>query len=122
MDVKKAFDYISIVQLFIQIFQLGFENNLVSWTSFFLTNQRVQLVIDGYDNEEIEIGTRISQDSPISLIFFLIYISEVLNKVAETSPLVISLTFINDLGFIALARSVKKIVIVLEKVTQEVIE
>lgn len=58
----------------------------------------------------------------MSPIFFLRYISGVFNIVAETSPLVTFFYFIDDLGFIALGRLVKKIVKVLEKVAQEVIK
>ncbi len=58
----------------------------------------------------------------MSHILFLIYISGVFNKVSETSPLVTSLSFIDDLGFIASGSSVKETVKALEKVAKEVIE
>ena len=52
----------------------------------------------------------------------MIYISGVFNKVSETSPLVTSLSLIDDLGFIASGSPVKEIVKALEKVAKEVIE
>ena len=52
----------------------------------------------------------------------MIYISEVLSKVSETNPSVTSLSFIDNLGFIASGSSVKGVVKILEKVVQEVIE
>ncbi len=58
----------------------------------------------------------------MSPILFLIYISGVFNKVSETSPLVTSLSFVDDLGFIASGSSVKEIVKALEKVAKEEIE
>ena len=58
----------------------------------------------------------------MSPIFFLIYISGVFNKVSKISPLVTSLSFVDDLGFIALGSSVKEIVKILEKVAKEVIK
>lgn len=57
----------------------------------------------------------------MSPIFFLIYISRVFNKVAETSLLVILLSFVDDLSFIALGSSIKEIVKALEKIAIEVI-
>ena len=58
----------------------------------------------------------------MSLIFFFIYISRVFNKVSETSSLVISLSFIDDLGFIVSGNSVKKIVKTFEKFAKDVIK
>lgn len=52
----------------------------------------------------------------------LIYISKVIDKVAKTSSLVISLSFINNLGFIASSSLVKEIVKALKKVAQTVLE
>lgn len=46
----------------------------------------------------------------------------VFNKVLETNPLVTSLLFVDDLGFIALGGSVKKVVKIFEKVAQAVLE
>ena len=122
MDVKGAFDHVSKGQLLTRMVELGIDGDLVNWTGSFLTDRRVQLVIDGHDNKEREIETGIPQGSPVSPILFLIYISGVFNKVAETSPLVTSLSFVDDLGFIASGSSVKEIVKALEKVSKEVIE
>ena len=79
-------------------------------------------MIDGHDNKERDIETEIPQGSPLSPILFLIYISGVFNKLSETSPSVTSLSFVDDLGFIASGSSVKGIVKVLEKVAKEVIK
>ena len=107
MDVKGAFDHISKKQLLTQIIELKLDGGLVIWTDFFLTNLRVQLVIDGYNDKKREIETGILQDSLVSPIFFLIYISRIFSKVLETSLLVISLYFVDDLDFIASGSSVK---------------
>ena len=85
IDVKKAFDHVLKGQLFNQMIELGIDGDLVTWIGFFLTDQKVQLVIDGHNNKEREIETVIPQGSPASTILFLIYISGVFNKIAETS-------------------------------------
>ena len=122
MDVKEAFDHVSKGQLLTQIMELGIDGNFVTWTGSFLTDQKVQLVIDGHDNKKIKIKTGILQGFPASPILFLIYISGIFNKIAETSLWVTSLLFVDDLAFIASGSSVKEIIGSFEKVAKEVIE
>lgn len=57
----------------------------------------------------------------MSPIPFLIYINRVFNKVAKISPLVILLSFVEDLGFLVSGSSVKEIVKAFEKIAIEVI-
>ena len=122
MDVKGAFDCVSKGQLLMRMIELGVDGNLVTWTGSFLTDWKVQLVIDGHDNKEREIETGIPQGSPVSPILFLIYISGVFDKISKTSPLVMFLSFVDDLGFLASENSVTEIVRSLEKVAKELIE
>ncbi len=123
MDVKGAFDYVSKGQLLSRMIKFGINGDLVTWADSFLTDQKVQLVINEHDNKERKIQTGIPQGSPVSPILFLIYISGVFNKVSETSLLVTSLSFVNDLSFIASGgSSVKEIVKALKKVAKEVME
>ena len=119
MDVKGAFDHVSKGQLLTRMIELGIDGDLVTWTDSFLTNRKIQLVIDGHDNKEKEIETGIPQGSPVSPILFLIYISGVFNKVLEANPGVISLSFVDDLGFIALGSSVKEVVKPLKKLPRQ---
>ncbi len=102
--------------------ELGIDSDLITWTGSFFTDRKVQLVIDGHDNKERDIETEIPQGSPVSPILFLIYISGVFNKVSEKSPLVTSLSFIDDLGFITSGSSVKVLVKTLENVAKAVLE
>lgn len=102
--------------------ELEIDGDFVSWAGLFLTNQKVQLFIDRHNNKEREIEAEIPQSSSVSPILFLIYISRVFNDVLETSLLITSIFFIDDLGFIVSGSLVKKVVKDLEKVAQEVIE
>lgn len=90
--------------------------------SSFQTSQKIQLVIDGHNSKERDIETGIPQGSPVSPILFFIYISNVFNKVSKKSPLVTSLSFVNDLGFIASGSSVKEVVKTLESVAKAVLD
>lgn len=86
MDIKGAFDHVSRCQLLKRIIELGIDGDLVAWTRSFLTNRKIQIVIDGHKNKEREIETGIPQGSAASPILFLIYISGVFDSVSETCP------------------------------------
>ena len=107
IDVKEAFDHVSKDQLPTRMIELGIDSDLVTWIGFFLTNRKIQLVIDKYDNKERNIETGIPQGSPVSPILFLIYISGIFSKISEKSSLITSLSFVDDLGFIASGSLVK---------------
>ena len=83
MDVKNAFDHVSKKKLAERMTDLGFDGDLVDQTQSFMANKRVELIIDGYINPEVIVNTDISQDSPVSPILFLIYISGIFKEVKE---------------------------------------
>jgi hypothetical protein len=57
LDVKGAFDYVDQKQLRKRMLDLRIPKFLVNWTSSFLTERRVQLIIDRYLCETKEIQT-----------------------------------------------------------------
>ncbi len=59
IDVKGAFDHVSRSQLLKRMIDLDIDGDLVAWTKSFLTDRKIQLVIDGHDNKEREIETSI---------------------------------------------------------------
>lgn len=79
-------------------------------------------MIDKHDNKKQDIETEISRGSSIFLIFFLIYINKVFNKILETSSLVMSLSFIDDLEFIISGNLVKKVEKFLKEVAYTILE
>lgn len=62
--------------------------DLVLWRRSFMTNRKVQLVVDGYKNRERDIKTGILQDSLVFPIFFIIYITRVYEKWTKQCSLV----------------------------------
>lgn len=81
--------------------ELGIDKDLVWWISFLFTNRKLQLTIDGYTNQKKKINTRISQGSLLLPIFFLVYVSRVFVRIQRDFPILLSLLFAKDLGFIA---------------------
>ena len=59
VDVKGAFDHVSKTQLIARMLELEVDGDLICWTKLFLTNQRLQLVIDGHNNPKNNIETGI---------------------------------------------------------------
>ncbi len=59
MDVKRAFDHVLRSQLLKRVIDLGIDGDLVAWTKSFLTDRKIQLIIDGHDNKKREIETSI---------------------------------------------------------------
>ena len=70
MDVKGAFDHVSKTRLVERMMELGIDGDVIRWTKSFLTDRKVQLVIDGHDNKERDIEMGIPQGSPVSPILF----------------------------------------------------
>lgn len=90
--------------------QLGIDNDLIGWAQSFLTHRRVEIVIDGHINPEKDVEISIPQGSPVSPILFLIYISGVFDAVTIASPETVSLSFVDDLGFLASGNSIQEVV------------
>lgn len=63
--------------------ELNINGNIIQWIQSFFIDQKVQLIINGYNNKEQDIKTKILQGSLVLPILFFIYISGVFDKVAE---------------------------------------
>ena len=120
MDVKGACDYVSTIKLVERMTNLGIDRDIVRWTQFFLTGWTSQLIIDRHNNIKCDIEIKIPQGSLVLPILFLIYISGVFDKIAESNPE--SLFFVDDLGFIAFGYLVKGLAKTLERVAKLVLE
>lgn len=118
IDMKGVFDYVSKAKLLGKMLSLSIDGDQIKWTKSFLSNQKVELVIDGYKNKEREVETEITQGSTILPILFLIYISQVFDRMTKTYPLVISLSFVGNLEYLASDTLVKNIAQSLEKVAK----
>lgn len=120
MDVKDAFDYISKSQFLIRKIDLSINTDLMIQTKSFFTNRKIQLVINRYNNKKRDIETRILQGLLVLPILFLIYISGVFKTITKNNPPVTSLSFIYDLGFIAVETLAQEIFKTLETMTLSV--
>ena len=86
----------------------------------FLTDRKVQLVIDGYTCSSKEVEAGLPQGSPISPILFAIYISGFFDYIEEKIP-ISTLSFADDIGIIAIESSIRDTIKTLEIAGLEVI-
>jgi uncharacterized protein YoxC len=63
----------------------------------------------------------VSQGSLVSLILFNIYLSRIFKKIEEQNPEIIALSFINDIIFLILGKTVKDIQDALTNAEEQVI-
>lgn len=68
-------------------------------------------MIDGNKNPKKDVETGIPQSSLVLPILLLIYISRVFDTVITTSLIVTSVSFMDDLEFLANSNSIKKVTI-----------
>lgn len=81
MDVKGAFDHVSRNQLLRSMRDMKIDGNLIKWVGSFMTDRRLQLVIDGHCGKEVNVECGVPQGSPVSPILFAIYLSGVFEYV-----------------------------------------
>lgn len=70
MDVKGAFDHVSRNQLLRRMRDMKVDGNLIKWVGSFMTDRRLQLVIDGHCGKEVNLECGVPQGSPVSPILF----------------------------------------------------
>ena len=122
MNVKEVFDHVNSDKLICRMQEMKIDDDLINWIRFFLTDRRVELVIDECINSKKAMNTEISQESSVSSILFLIYLSEMFTEMKKTTSEIIFLSFVNDLRFIVEEESATKIVTTLKTVSKAVIQ
>ena len=80
---------------------------LSSWIFFFCTSHSTTLVFNDSESSSIPIHCRVPQDSPLSSILFLFYISELHKTVHSPSTGVSALGFADDTNLLVFGHSLK---------------
>lgn len=120
--MKRAFDFIFQSILILKIVDLSINDDLISWMQLFLAERSVELVIDGFTNLRQKVESEIPQESPVSPILFLIYISGVFSRIKKHLLYVTCVSFIINLSFLIADLSISKLVKTLEKVGEIVLK
>ncbi len=118
LDVKDAFDHVTLKQLVKILIKQKISINLINWIKCFLQNRIIGLAFDEERQKSKEISTEISQESSISLILFLIYIRHLFPKIRARIKNLQSLSYIDDVALYVEEKSIDKNVKKLEKATK----
>ena len=98
MNIKGAFNHVSANQMLRICQKLQLLKSLYYWVKSFLQDRKVQLKFDGNTQKMTNIEIGISQESPISLILFLIYIRYLFTKRSNTSERILS--YLDDIELV----------------------
>jgi hypothetical protein len=110
LDVKGAFDHVAHNQFLETLKKLGLPISLIAWAKSFLSNRTLRLSFDNKTEEFSEIIAGIPQGSPVSPIFFLIYIRDLFPGLDS-----FKLSYIDDLSLSTSSTSLKKNIRVLQR-------
>jgi len=114
LDVKEAFDHVTLKQLIKILIKLKVLINLINWVKCFLQNRVTDLAFDDERQKPKKITTEISQDSSISLILFLIYIRYLFLKIRAKIENLQSFSYIDDVALYVKKKNIDKNVKMLE--------
>ena len=76
LDISKAFKRILYAGLLHKRKYYGISSQIFGLISFFLSNKRLQVVLDGKSSQEYSVSARVPQDSILGPTPFLLYINE----------------------------------------------
>ncbi len=116
LDIKDAYDYVSIKQLLNVMKKLHLSSQILEWIEEFMNNRSIELAFDEKKQEKRSIRTRISQESSISSILFLIY-TRFLFAELKIDVNIATASFVDD---IMIYTSSKKIEINCERLCQAI--
>ncbi len=118
LDVKGAFDHVSLNQLLKVMKQLQLPQRVLKWVKCFLTNRSIVLAFDGERDNSQSVNSGIPQGSPISPILFLIYIRFLFDRIKRKHQNVKLPSYIDDVALIVEGKTAEENCKFLEQITK----
>ena len=75
LDISKAFDRVWHTGLLLKLKSYGISGQIFGRISFFLSNRRLQVALDGKSSQEYPVNAGLPQGSILGLTLFLLYIN-----------------------------------------------
>ena len=106
LDVKGAFDHVSIKQMLMVLRKLKLPGALINWVKHFMQSRKIKLIFDNKAGNFQHIESEIPQGSPVSAILFMLYMRHLFPKIrmhySAKSP-----SFIDDVAIYVENKSVE---------------
>ena len=83
LDFARAFHSVCHRKLFIKLYSIGIEYELLSWIKDFLIGRSQQVIVDGILSKETPIISGIPQGSVLGPILFMIYVNDITRTPVE---------------------------------------
>jgi len=84
MDVKGAFPHVAKGNLIKRMEEMGFEADLVRRVGSFMEDRKVILSMDRKEGDSMDVETGVPQESPVSPVLFVIYLSGLFGQAEQT--------------------------------------
>ena len=120
LDIKNIFLYVNSETLLQKMNKMSIDEDLLCWTQSFMSEWTVRLMLDDFLCSEQQTNSKLSQNSSISLIFFVIYINEVFESIEKKISEAHTLFFVNDIEIVISRSSVKQVCDRLQKAVKTV--
>ena len=126
IDIKGFFDHVNHKRMISVLWCKGFPPEICRWVSSFLSDRMVCIQIDDYTSPLAELKIGVPQGSPASPILSCLYSSEVIEVLNQSficsslSYPVSLISYIDDVGFLAISDSLGENVITLKSTLQTV--
>ena len=115
LNIIKAFDRVLHIKLLHMLKMRRMSSYIVEWTCSFLKNREMSLIFNEQMSTMCKINADISQESFISLIFFLFFNASLIEKCKALRIKIKVLDFINDINILAYDRFIEEICKTLSK-------
>src|SRR5436305_3939131 len=114
LDILGAFDTVNPTQLLYILRRKGLPGWIVQWIRAFMTDQKTTLIIQGTQTEAFLVLAGVPQGSPLSLVLFLFYNSELLDLCNQPKEGLSAIGFADDVNMLAYGRLTKSNCCILE--------
>ncbi len=119
MNVANAYDYVSRKRFMHNLRKRKISNWIMTWTSSFMKDRHITLIIDDDTTFMSRVNVDISQDSSIFFILYLFYNANILKSLKRSRYRIIVIEFMNDINILIYETSTKNNCTALKKIHVE---